>query len=120
MRGAAVREDLELVAVSGFRSIERQAEIIREKLAAGQRLDEILRYVAAPGFSEHHTGRALDIATADHIELDEEFEHTTAFRWLVANAEQFGFTLSYPRENLNEAAKAGALTLTSVAQVSGC
>jgi D-alanyl-D-alanine carboxypeptidase len=99
MRREAVREDLELVAVSGFRSIERQGEIVREKLAAGQPLDEILRYVAAPGFSEHHTGRALDIATADHIELDEEFEHTAAFRWLASNAGHFGFTLSYPRDN---------------------
>jgi zinc D-Ala-D-Ala carboxypeptidase len=99
MRRVAVRDDIELVPISGFRSIARQAEIIRDKLAAGQHLDEVLRYVAAPGYSEHHTGRALDIATADHIELDEEFEHTMAYRWLQQRAAEFGFTLSYPRNN---------------------
>jgi D-alanyl-D-alanine carboxypeptidase len=99
MRNAAARHDIELVPVSGFRSIERQTEILRAKLAAGNKLDEILQYVAAPGFSEHHTGRALDIGSPEHIELDEEFAQTSAFRWLEANASNFGFRLSYPRDN---------------------
>jgi D-alanyl-D-alanine carboxypeptidase len=99
MRQAAARNDLELIPISGFRSIARQTEIVREKLAAGQPLDDILTYVAAPGFSEHHTGRALDIATTEHIELNEEFERTAAFHWLEEYARQFGFTLSYPRKN---------------------
>jgi zinc D-Ala-D-Ala carboxypeptidase len=99
MRRSAARHDVELVAVSGFRSIARQTEIFREKLALGDQLDDILRYVAAPGFSEHHTGRAIDIGSPEHIGLDEEFAHTTAFRWLEQHAGEFGFTLSYPRDN---------------------
>jgi D-alanyl-D-alanine carboxypeptidase len=99
MRHAAARSDIELVPISGFRSIARQTEIFREKLAAGKRLEEILRYVAAPGFSEHHTGRALDIGSPDHIELDEDFARTGAFRWLASNAASFGFVMSYPRGN---------------------
>lgn len=88
-----------LIPISGFRSIERQAEIIREKLAAGRALDDILRFVAAPGFSEHHTGCAIDIASPEHIELDEEFERTAAFHWLESNASRCNFHLSYPRGN---------------------
>jgi hypothetical protein len=42
--------------VSAFRSVERQAEIVRRKLAAGGRIEEILTVCAPPGFSEHHTG----------------------------------------------------------------
>ena len=47
-----------LLIVSGFRSIEYQASLIRKKLNAGQSVSEILQVNAAPGFSEHHTGRA--------------------------------------------------------------
>jgi D-alanyl-D-alanine carboxypeptidase len=99
MRSAAMRSDIELVPLSGFRSIARQTEIIRGKMADGQPLAEILRLVAAPGFSEHHTGRALDIGTTEHTELDEEFANTAAFRWLQEHAPSFAFTLSYPRGN---------------------
>jgi D-alanyl-D-alanine carboxypeptidase len=99
MRQLAARSDIELVAISGFRSIARQTTILRGKLSAGQPLEDILRYVAAPGFSEHHTGRAIDIGSAEHAELDEEFAHTAAFRWLEQHAPPFGFRLSYPRGN---------------------
>jgi len=99
MRDAAAADHIELIALSGFRSIARQTEIIREKLAAGQPLAEILRRVAAPGFSEHHTGRALDIGSPEHSELDEDFARTAAFRWLEAHAARFGFRLSFPRHN---------------------
>jgi D-alanyl-D-alanine carboxypeptidase len=99
MRHAAMRNDIELFALSGFRSIARQTEIFRAKLASGNQVNQILRYVAAPGFSEHHTGRALDIGTPEHTELDEEFAGTAAFAWLNAHASEFEFTLSYPRGN---------------------
>ena len=99
MHDAAARDRLELIPISGFRSIERQAEIIRDRLAAGAQLAEILRTVAAPGFSEHHTGRAIDIGSPEHIELDEEFARTAAFRWLERRAGDFGFGMSYPHDN---------------------
>ena len=99
MRLAAVRDDIELFALSGFRSVARQAEIFRGKLAAGESLDQVLRYVAAPGFSEHHTGRALDIGSPEHTEMNEAFAETGAFHWLQQNAAKYGFSLSYPRAN---------------------
>ena len=101
MRNAATVDGITLLPVSGFRSVARQVEIIEGKLAAGNHLDAILRYVAAPGFSEHHTGRALDIGSPDHIELDEEFARTSAFRWLERRAAEFGFRMSYPPGNSN-------------------
>lgn len=99
MLAAAADDRLTLVPISGYRSIERQAEIIRGKLAAGHRIADILRYIAAPGYSEHHTGRALDIGSPDHLELDEDFARTPAFRWLEQNAARFSFHLSYPPHN---------------------
>ncbi|MBT8145423.1 MAG: D-alanyl-D-alanine carboxypeptidase family protein, partial [Gammaproteobacteria bacterium] len=50
-------------------------------------------------FSEHHTGRALDLNTDGCAVLQEEFENTSAFQWLMAEAQSFGFILSYPRDN---------------------
>jgi zinc D-Ala-D-Ala carboxypeptidase len=54
---------------------------------------------AAPGYSEHHAGRAIDVATPSSRPLEQEFESTDAFRWLAAHADAFGFRLSFPRDN---------------------
>ena len=99
LQATAADQGITLIAISAFRSVARQTTIIRGKLVAGQAIGDILRYVAAPGFSEHHTGRAIDIGSSEHVELDEEFEKTKAFRWLRRRAGDFGFTLSYPRDN---------------------
>jgi D-alanyl-D-alanine carboxypeptidase len=99
MRDAAARDGIVLDLVSAYRTVEYQRGIIERKLAAGIPMDEILRVSAAPGYSEHHTGCAIDITTPGSEPLQEEFEHTDAFRWLVRNAERFGFAMSYPRGN---------------------
>lgn len=99
MAAAAGNDGIRLLIVSGFRSLDYQAELIRKKLAAGQEIAEILRVNAAPGFSQHHTGVAVDIATPGSRPLTEEFEHSGAFRWLHANAANFGFSMTYPRDN---------------------
>ena len=99
MRAAAARDDVQLLPLSAFRSVARQTAIIRTKLAAGEKIADILRLVAAPGCSEHHTGRAIDIGSPNELELDEHFAKTADFRWLKRHAAEFGFHLSYPRRN---------------------
>jgi len=99
MKKEARAEEIRLYIVSAFRSIARQSEIIERKRRNGISEKEILRVNALPGFSEHHTGRALDLNTPDSPELKESFEDSPAFRWLMQNASRFGFRLSYPREN---------------------
>jgi zinc D-Ala-D-Ala carboxypeptidase len=99
MRDLASGEGIVLLAVSGFRSIERQTEIIQRKIAEGETIEEVLRTIAAPGYSEHHTGRAVDIGVPNDPPLTEGFALTAAFRWLEAHAREFGFELSYPRDN---------------------
>ena len=63
MRAAANTDGVTLMIVSGFRSVDYQARLIRKKINAGQAIEEILEVNAAPGYSEHHTGLAVDIAT---------------------------------------------------------
>ena len=99
MQQAASADGVMLIIVSGFRSVDYQAGLIRKKIEAGQTLSEILAVNAAPGFSEHHSGRAIDIATPGSRPLTEEFEQTAAFDWLVGNASRFGFSMTYPRDN---------------------
>lgn len=99
MVAAAAAAGVRLLMVSGFRSFDYQAELIRNKLAAGQDIVEVLRVNAAPGFSEHHSGRAIDIATPGSRPLTAAFEDTEAFVWLQKNAADFGFSMSYPRDN---------------------
>lgn len=97
---AAASENIVLLVVSGFRSVDYQAALIRNKITAGQLIDDILKVNAAPGFSEHHTGRAVDIATPGSRPLTEEFDTTAAFGWLQRRAADFGFAMSYPRDNV--------------------
>ena len=99
MVDAADSIGIQLLIVSGFRGFDYQAGLIRKKLEAGQSIEQILRVNTAPGYSEHHTGRAVDIATPGSRPLTEEFEDTDAFRWLTARAVEFGFSMTYPRDN---------------------
>ena len=96
---AASCDDVRLLIVSGFRSFDYQAGLIRNKIEAGRTMDDILTMIAAPGFSQHHTGAAVDIASPGSRPLTEEFEQSAAFAWLSENAARHGFSLTYPREN---------------------
>jgi len=99
LREAAARDGVAVHLISAFRSVEYQCEVIRRKQAGGRSMEDILRVNAVPGFSEHHTGCAVDLGTTECPPLEEAFEETPAFRWLAAQAEHFGFRLSYPRDN---------------------
>ncbi len=99
MQARAQQDEVLLLVVSAFRSLDYQRELMARKLAAGQRIEDILKVNAAPGYSEHHSGCALDLTTADHNSLETSFETTQAFTWLSQQAVGFGFRLSYPRDN---------------------
>ena len=99
MRDAAARDGVVLEAISGYRSHDYQLGIFERKRARGQTVEQILTVNAAPGYSEHHSGLALDIGTPDEPPAEESFEDTPAFAWLGANASGYGFAMSYPRGN---------------------
>ena len=99
LQAAALGDGVTLQLVSAFRSLEYQREIFERKIAAGQPLELILKVNAPPGYSEHHTGRAVDLTTPGCSPLSQEFEWTAAFDWLVRRGQGFGFTMTYPRDN---------------------
>lgn len=101
MQAAAERDGVPLTVVSAFRSVEYQAALIKRKLDRGMAIGDVLKINAAPGYSEHHTGRALDLTTTDSQPLEVAFETTRAYAWLCQHAGEYGFKLSYPRGNIH-------------------
>jgi D-alanyl-D-alanine carboxypeptidase len=99
MLSAARLDGITLLIVSGYRSFDYQSELIRKKLESGLAICDSLKVNAAPGYSQHHGGKAVDIATPGSRPLTEEFEESAAFAWLSAHAKEYGFSMTYPRNN---------------------
>jgi len=78
---------------SGFRSYPYQRQIFAARMAKGRSFDQVCRNVAPPGFSEHMQGTAMDLA-ADTV----PFAYSDAYKWLKANAHNYGFVESYPED----------------------
>ncbi|MEM7794979.1 MAG: M15 family metallopeptidase [Cyanobacteria bacterium P01_C01_bin.118] len=91
-----------LDAISGFRSLEDQQYLFFDlKAERGQTTQTRAEVSAPPGYSEHHTGYAVDFIDLSQpaTELNAAFEDTPAFRWLEKNAAYYGFELSFPKDN---------------------
>ena len=102
MQAAAKTAGLWLVPVSGYRDLERQKSLFFEGAAErGETVAERAHVCAPPGFSEHHTGLAVDVGDGEHREgqLQLTFAETPAFRWMKENAAKFHFEMSFPEGN---------------------
>ncbi|UBF26591.1 D-alanyl-D-alanine carboxypeptidase family protein [Kovacikia minuta CCNUW1] len=102
MAAAAQQEGISLVPISGFRSIDDQKYLYFEvKAERGQDARERAKVSAPPGYSEHHTGYAIDVGDGDvpATNLSPSFDRTPAYQWLKANAAHYSFELSYPKNN---------------------
>lgn len=99
---AAQRDGVPLIPLSGFRSQADQHHLFFEvKAMRGEDAVTRAEVSAPPGYSEHHTGYAVDFGDRDRPDLDVQvsFETTAAFRWLQAHASRYNFELSFPRNN---------------------
>jgi zinc D-Ala-D-Ala carboxypeptidase len=101
MQRAARRDGVDLVAVSGFRDKAYQQGLFDRNLGKMGQAIEVTKVSAPPGYSEHHTGYALDVGDGSQPETHVEptFEQTRAFEWLQSNAGRFGFEMSFPKDN---------------------
>ena len=99
MQATALKAGVHFEIVSAFRSQRYQADLLRRKLKRGEQISDILTVSAAPGFSEHHSGCAIDLAEPGAVPLVEAFADSAAFLWLQENARRFGFIMSFPPEN---------------------
>jgi zinc D-Ala-D-Ala carboxypeptidase len=102
MAAEAQAAGITLVPLSAFRSVQEQDEVFfGVKQERSQTVRERAGVSAPPGYSEHHTGYAIDIGdgSASGSNLSTDFENTEAFKWLVANAPKYSFELSFPKDN---------------------
>lgn len=98
----AYADGVNLVVISGFRTFEDQRYLFFDvKAERGQTSQDRAEVSAPPGYSEHHTGYAVDFADGYYpdTDLQIDFEETPAFQWLQDNAAYYGFELSFPRNN---------------------
>jgi len=86
----AKKDGIELTIKSGFRSVEYQEKVWHKYFDMGVPFEGIINSIAPPGYSEHHTGRAVDF----HPNVA-DFVGTWEYWWLENNAHKFGFRQSY-------------------------
>lgn len=109
---AAQEVGLDLMLVSAYRSISYQEQIFNENVNnlvwQGETQEAAEKTVketsTQPGYSEHHTGLALDIVDQnwsnhyiDNI-LSVEYAETDGGKWLATHAREYGFILRYPKD----------------------
>lgn len=97
---AAQADGINLLPLSGFRShADQQYLFFQLKADLGESALARAEVSAPPGYSEHHTGYAVDFGDGNvpHSHVQTSFERTPAFRWLVQNAPRYNFELSFPK-----------------------
>ncbi len=102
MMDAAAADGIALVPLSGFRSVSEQEAIFFDvKAERGEDPTKRAEVSAPPGYSEHHTGYAVDLGDGNHpgSDLQFDFEDTAAFKWLEENAAYYSFEMSFTKNN---------------------
>ena len=94
MCDAALENNKYILANSSYRSYEEQKKTYNTYLKLyGQKY--VSNYVALPGFSEHQTGLAVDIASKNN----KIFKNSKEYKWILENSYKYGFILRYTKSN---------------------
>lgn len=102
MIDAARADGIRITPLSGFRSLDQQESLFFDvKAERGQQATLRAEVSAPPGYSEHHTGYAIDVGDEYYPDTDlrVSFERTPAFEWLQENAAYYSFELSFPEDS---------------------
>ncbi|MBQ8892651.1 MAG: M15 family metallopeptidase [Bacilli bacterium] len=83
-------------AISTYRTIEYQ-ENLYNNYVKSDGIEKADTYSARPGYSEHHTGLAIDVD--NRVLSYNNFENTKEFTWMMENAYKYGFILRYPKDS---------------------
>ncbi|MCS4486901.1 M15 family metallopeptidase [Staphylococcus americanisciuri] len=96
MQDANTKDGTSLVFCSGFRSYETQTQLYNNYVARdGEAVAN--KYSAKPGNSEHQTGLAFDVGSANASDdFQMSFVETKEGQWVKAHAHEYGFIIRYP------------------------
>lgn len=89
----ALKDGIKIYAASSYRSYSYQKNLYNYYVSIDG-IEEADTYSARPGFSEHQTGLAVDIANINKILIE---ENDKEFTWLKNNAHKYGFILRYQK-----------------------
>lgn len=98
---AARNEGAWIIPVSCFRNLDDQRKLFEAQIQSRGSPQAAAKFSAPAGYSEHHTGYALDIADGHfpNQDISLDFIKTEAFKWMKLHAKEFGFELSFPENN---------------------
>ncbi|MBR6917354.1 MAG: M15 family metallopeptidase [Clostridia bacterium] len=85
----------DVIVVSSFRSVEKQQEIYQDRLERFGS-EYAAAYVAEPGYSEHHTGLAMDLSVYTDDGVSYDIETYPDCEWFMQNYDRYGYILRYP------------------------
>lgn len=98
-KALVVSDGIHVLLTGAYRSMEYQVKL-SNRLEKKHGLQYVKDYVATPGYSEHHTGLAIDICLliGDRIvnQRDELFKNKEIFDKIHQRLSEFGFILRYP------------------------
>lgn len=77
---------------------EDVANFINQGMSRDEALQETLRETMPPGYSEHETGLAVDIVTANNGEVNGSQANEPGNQWLQQHCVEYGFILRYPED----------------------
>lgn len=90
-------DGISLLIASAFRSFDTQSALKSGyKVLYGSGANQ---FSADQGYSEHQLGTTVDLTTPALGANFNQFATTEAYKWLQANAHNYGFILSYPAGN---------------------
>ena len=83
----------DVMITAGYRTTEEQQSIYDKKV---EQLGADQKTAALPGYSEHHTGYAVDFNIYTDGGVTKQFDGTGEYAWIPNNAYKYGFVLRYP------------------------
>lgn len=96
----------DLAVQSAYRTVSKQNGLywdeVKEHSGSGVSKIEAQKIagtvVKRPGYSEHHLGLAFDLGGNGNFNLNQDFENTAAFKWLIQHCHEYGFILRFPKD----------------------
>lgn len=88
-----------LMVISGYRTKARQQELYDAELAKTN--ETVSTLVAMAGYSEHHTGLAVDFGVYPAGGVYKTYDGTGNFSWINENCHKYGFIVRYNADKVD-------------------
>ena len=89
----------DMIITSAYRSLEEQSEALEEKINEfGE--EEALKWAMLPGYSEHHTGYAVDMSIRTDDDVYIPYKGQNDYSWINKNCFKYGIVRRYTEDKV--------------------